>query len=91
MRFRLRVGWLRDGLLEGQDHTLFRSTLLRVACRLRRLRSNAQQFAVLCQTTLRRIENHVFFVNFGGSGAGGTRADALQCAMKRWHISDLQT
>ena len=75
--FWFRAGWPRDGLLEGQDHALFRSTPLRLACRLRRLGSNAQQLAVLRQAALRRIENHVFFVNFGGSRARETSAHTL--------------
>src|SRR5882762_761286 len=77
-------------MLEGQHHALLRSRRLRLPSNFGRLRSNAQQLPMLGKSTLRGIENHIFLMNFGGSRAGGKRSDALQSAMKRGHVADLQ-
>src|SRR5882757_278924 len=45
---------------------------------------------MLGKSPLRRVENHIFLMNFGTSRAGGARSDALQSAMKRGHVGDLQ-
>jgi len=76
------------GCLKVKTHAVS-PHLLRVACRLRRLRSNAQQFAVLARR-LCGVSKSRFLRELWRFRAGGTRADALQCAMKRGHVSDLQ-
>jgi hypothetical protein len=45
---------------------------------------------MLGKATLRRVENHIFLMNFGGAGAGKARSNALQSALKRAHIANLQ-
>src|SRR5437879_11772667 len=45
---------------------------------------------MLGKSPLRGIENHIFLMNFGASGDGRARSDALQSAMKRGHVGDLQ-
>src|SRR5256885_8409502 len=40
-------------------------------------RSNAQQLAMLGKAPLRGVENHIFLMNFGASGAGDRKSTRL--------------
>src|SRR6266478_2222970 len=77
-------------LFERKHQTSFRILCFGLSARLRRLRSNAKQLPVLGQSTFRRIEYYVFLMDSLRSLPCGARADALQDAAKRPHVSDLQ-
>ena len=77
-------------LFECQHHTLFRIFRFGLSSRLRRLRSNAEQLPVLGQSTFRRIENYVFLMDSLRSLPRGARAEALQGAVERPHVGNLQ-
>jgi len=73
---------------EGQDHTLFPPPCFEL------LAACASPFE--CAAIRRALPDDSaayrksrFLRELWRFRGGGTRADALQCAMKRWHISDL--